>query len=147
MDEQSPQETDAAQSGRPKRWRDDALSIFLIIAAFLLGAMYLYDQWQASRLEEQMARAHEIGESFAIAGADCECHSAGLAGESLVVECAGLHAERIAIGASELDSLTGELIYFDEVVFRGVNGALRCQADPATWPDGCEAITASRLHE
>lgn len=138
---------ETSKKGTQRRWRDDALSIFLIVAAFVLGAMYLYDQWQASRLEEQMARAHEIGESFAIAGADCAAHSAGLAGETLVVECAGLSAERIAEGAASVNLLTSKLAHFEDVVFRGAGQSLRCQVDPADWPEGCEAIEVAEEGE
>ncbi|QDG53172.1 hypothetical protein FIV42_21220 [Persicimonas caeni] len=133
---------DTSNQPKPRGWRDDALSIFLIVAAFVLGAMYLYDQWQASRLEEQMARAHEIGDTLEVGGVDCQCHSAGLQGEMLVVLCPGLTADEMASGGAEAlaDPLAKKAAHFEEVVFRGTNRSLRCPAAPGGWPDACETI-------
>jgi hypothetical protein len=136
-----PAKTDALESpespGQPRSWREDALSVFLIAAALLLGGMYVYDQWQASRIDDQIARADQIGQSFAVDGANCQVSSTGLAGETLVVACPGLAAEKVAELAGTVDTLTAELAHFDAVVFRGAETQLRCPAEPADWVDGC----------
>lgn len=137
MSEETPTE------GREKRrWRDDALSVFLVVAALLLGGMYLWDQWQASRLEEQIARANEIGESFAVDGTNCEVSSSGLNGEVLVVSCPGLRPPKIATVAAEVDPLASKLGHFDQVVFRGADAQMWCPATANNWPEGCREAAA-----
>lgn len=121
---------------RPKRWRDDPLSLFLIAAAILLGAMYAYDQWQTSRLDEQIARANQIAQSFAVDGADCGVSSTGLDGEVLVVHCAGLPATKVAAMAQSI-AAAQRLDGFQEIVLRGADHQLACPVDSTGWPDAC----------
>jgi hypothetical protein len=128
---------DDDQPQRPRSWREDALSVFLVVAALLLGGMYVYDQWQTSRMDDQIARADQIGASFAVDGADCQVSSTGLAGETLLVSCAGLSADKVAGLAGAIDTLTAELPHFDAVVFRGPNAQLRCPPTAESWVAGC----------
>jgi hypothetical protein len=119
----------------PRTWREDALSIFLLVAAVVLGAMYMYDRWQRNTLDEQIERAEQIEQSFEVDGANCTVASAGLRGKVLVFACAGLEPAAIADIAAGLDGAHYE--HFDEVAFRGAGAQLRCPAAPSAWPDEC----------
>ncbi len=129
----------SAEKTEAKRgWKDDSLSLFLLVAALILGGMYLYDQWQASTLDEQMSRANQIEASFGIDGADCRVNSTGQRGEVLVFDCGGLAAPRLATAASNMDRLVDDLVHFQQVVFVGAEHQLHCPPEPTGWPDGCD---------
>ncbi|MFP4599911.1 MAG: hypothetical protein ACOC9W_06455 [Persicimonas sp.] len=132
------QKTGNQKTGDKRGWKDDSLSVFLLAAALILGGMYLYDQWQASTLDEQMSRANQIQASFGIDGADCQVSCTGQRGEVLVFDCGGLAAPELATAASSVDRLTDELVHFNRVVFLGAEQQLHCPPEPTGWPDGCQ---------
>lgn len=128
------------ESTKPKKsWRDDPLSVFLLVAAILLGAMYAWDEWQRSRLEAQIAHAEQIAERFAVDGVQCGVESTGLGGETLLFYCASLPARDLPVIAEEVPGIGEELGYFESVVFRGADAQLRCPASVDTWPDACDS--------
>ncbi len=127
------------QPGDPpaKTWRDDTLSLFLVVSAVLLGAMYAYDQWQTSRLDDQVARADHIAQKFAVDGDNCGVSSTGLDGEVLVVHCAHLPAAKVATLAKSVDPIKSALAHFKKVAIRGGDKLLMCPTTPSAWPKGC----------
>ena len=120
-------------SGTRAGWKDDPLSVFLAIAAVILGGMYLLEQQDVAQLEEASATAQTLAAStLNLEG--CTLGSASTGGRTLVVACPTT-AEAAAARAS---SRTPDLSAFDSVVFVGNDLHLVCPTQPNKWPAECE---------
>ena len=130
-------DSEDTDTGQSRGWRDDPLSVFLFVSAVVLGAMYGYDQWQRTRLTDQMARADQIAQGFAVDGVQCQVASSGLEGETLVIACDGLPVERIESAVGEIDALKTGPAGFERVVLRGADAMRRCPPEPERWQAEC----------
>lgn len=114
-----------------RRWRDDPLSVFLAIAAVLLGLMYFLEQRDVDRLRDASARAQALSAQLNLP--DCTVGSASTDGTTLVISCPSTAADAARAASTKTASLDG----FREVVFAGSDVQLACPPAPASWPDGC----------
>ena len=120
---------DAGRGG----WKDDPLSVFLAIAAVILGGMYLLEQQDIAQLEEASATAQALAAS-ALNLEGCTLGSASTGGRTLVIACQTT-AESAALQAA---SRAPDLSAFDAVVFVGSDVHLVCPTQPGNWPAECE---------
>lgn len=123
---------ETTQNPERSRWREDPLSVFLALAAVLLGLMYFLEQRDVGVLQEASTRAKELGATtLDIEG--CTVGSASTDGRTLVVSCVSSAADAASAAALRSPSLPD----FDAVVFIGNDAQLACGTSPAKWPNGC----------
>lgn len=123
-----------SEESKPRRWRDDPLSVFLAVAAVLLAGMYFLEERQVSQLRDATRRAQELG-AGALNFAGCFTHAAGPEGRVLVVQC-DRNADAIAQdAAAHRDAMSR----FDEMVFVGTDRQLVCSRQNSKWPTDCVA--------
>lgn len=122
----------------PRRLADDPLSIFLVVGALLLGAMYLVERWHDHRLDQGALAVAELAGPVAATLDGCRIASAGHDGRSLVVACEGEVepvVERLRQAWSDA-ALEG----IEEVIFRAEAGVWACPPRPTQWLSGCRSL-------
>ena len=127
---QTPDIPSSADTAR--RWRDDPLSVFLAIAAVVLGLMYVLEQRDADTLAEASARAKQLG-ATTLDLDGCTAASASTDGATLVIACSSPARDAATQAATSSPDLTG----FQSVVFVGNDVQLHCSVNPPDWPNGC----------
>ncbi len=121
------------ESERP-RWRDDPLSVFLLLAALLLGGMYLLERAQTARLDEAAANAHALSET-AWRPPDCTLHAAGQAGDTLVLDCRAATTTLESIAEAVAGAPAHD---FESVIVVRESDRMRCPPAPDEWPAACQ---------
>lgn len=136
-------ETPDRQGPGRKRLRDDPLSIVLIASAVLLAVVYYWDTRSRETLEEQMAVADSIQESFRVDSGRCSVGTAGQGGRTLVIACTGIEPTDIATAASESRGVGDKIDRFDEILVRTPSSSLTCPPRPDAWPGSCRSFEST----
>ena len=132
---ESPAAPDRPESSKAnRRWRDDPLSVFLAVAALLLGAMYYLEQRSRTTILDAAADAQSFATSLDVDG--CVPGSASRHGRELVLVC---ETRDVTDVASTVMSRWPSAANFDEVAFVDQRHVLRCEVGDS-WPDECERI-------
>lgn len=121
---------------RDVTWRDDPLSVVLVLAVLLLGLMYIMDEIKESTLYDQQERAKNLRRGDLEA---CEVTSAGPSGSVLVVSCAQIDALAMVSRAQGVwnKQAMGFLDAFTQVAFRDAERTLLCDLPVKSWPNAC----------
>src|SRR5690554_5769128 len=102
-------EIEQVVEGKRRGWRDDPLSVFLLVGAVVLALMYGLETRQRAGLDARELQAQAIAERAGFSESECVIGAAGARGEVLVVSCKGALIERLkaGIGAGLGEDLEG----------------------------------------
>ncbi|MBA2661220.1 MAG: hypothetical protein H0U74_02935 [Bradymonadaceae bacterium] len=130
----------APTSSRP--WRDDPLSVFLLVSALFLALMYGVESRLSQSVKTQDERAWQMGVHEGYVDLGCALGAAGARGEVLVIACKTLAIASVEAATREKLGKSADATGFERVVLRGAAASMLCTREAKGGLGTCAKLEA-----